>query len=112
MHPRFSHAGKRYTLAVVIECLENIIELGKSAYVVAKEFVMCHKTPRRWFRGFSRQNEIAKWACFFHGDLPRDSTEFAPLLLKQFRLMGNGDLAAGTSLAMVRLHEEFSCGLY
>jgi hypothetical protein len=44
--------------------------------------------------------------------LPRDGTEIAPSLLKQFRSMGNGDLEAGTSLAMVRLHEGFSCRLY
>jgi hypothetical protein len=112
MHPRFSHAGKRYTLTVVIDCLKNIIELRKSAYALSKMFVMCHKTPRRWFQGFSQQNEIAKWACFFHGDLPRDTSGLAPSLLKQFRSMGNGDLEAGTTLAMVRLHDGFSCRFY
>lgn len=73
---------------------------------------MYRSTLRRWERGLSRQNEIAKWACFYHGDLPRDTSGLALSLLKQFRLMGNGDLEAGTSLAMVRLHEGFSCRLY
>jgi len=112
MHPRFSHTAKRYTLAFVVECLRYIVELGSSITATARRFDLYRPTLRRWVRGFSRQNEIAKWACFFHGDLPRDTSGLAPSLLKQFRSMGNGDLEAGTSLAMVRLHEEFSCRLY
>jgi len=112
MHPRFSHASKRYTLAFVVECLKYIIELGSSISATARQFDLYRPTLRRWFRGFSRRNEIAKWACFFHGDLPRDTSGFAPSLLKQFRSMGNGDIKAGTSLAMVCLHEGFSCRLY
>jgi len=112
MHPRFSPAAKRYTIAVVMECLRYIIELGSSIRATARHFGLYRSTVRRWFRGFSRQNEIAKWACFFHGDLPRDTSGLAPSLLKQFRLMGTGDLKAGTSLAMVCLHEGFSCRLY
>jgi transposase-like protein len=112
MHPRFSPAAKRYTLVFVLECLRYIIELGSSIRATARHFGMYRPTLRRWFRGFSRQNEIAKWACFFHGDLPRNDSEVAPSLLKRFRSMGNGDLEAGTSQAMVCLHEGFSCRLY
>jgi hypothetical protein len=112
VHPRFSPAAKRYTLAFVVECLRYIIELGSSIRAVARRFNVYRTTIRRWVRGFSRYNVNAKWACFFHGDLPRDDSVFAPLLLKQFRSMGNGDLKAGTSLAMVCLYEGFSCRLY
>jgi hypothetical protein len=112
MHPRFAPAGKRYTLAFVIECLRCIIELGTSISATARRFGLCRATLRRWEQGFSRRNEIAKWACFFHGDLPRASAGLAPALLGRFRILGFGDLEIGTSLAMVRLHEGFSCSLY
>jgi transposase-like protein len=112
MHPRFSHTAKRYTLAFVIECLRYIIELGFSITATARRFDLYRSTLRRWERGLSRQNEIAKWACFFHGDLPRDTSGLASSLLQQCRSMGNGDLEAGTSPAMVCLHEGFSCRLY
>jgi hypothetical protein len=112
MHPRFSHTAKRYTVAFVAECLRYITELGGNTSAAARHFEMYRPTLRRWFRGLSRQNEIAKWACFFHGDLPAATSGFAPSLLKQFHFLGNGDLEAGTSLAMVRLHDGFSCRLY
>jgi hypothetical protein len=112
MHPRFSHTAKRYTLAFVVKCLDSIIALGKSIYAVSKMFVLYHKTLSRWMRGFSGHNVNAKWACFFHGDLPRDAAGFAPALLRHFRTMGNGNLEGGTSVAMARLHEDFSCCLY
>lgn len=112
MHPRFSHTAKRYSLAFVMGCLKYIVELGSSISATARHFDMYRSTIRHWFRGFSRQNEIAKWACFFHGDLPRDTSGFTLSLLNQFRAMGSGDLEAGTSLAMVCLHEGFSCRLY
>ena len=112
MHPRFSPAAKRYTLAFAVECLRYIVELGSSVTATARRFDVYRPTLRRWERGFSRQNEIAKWACFFHGDLPHATSSLALSLLKKFRSMGNGDLEAGTSLAMVCLHEGFSCRLY
>jgi len=112
MHPRFSHTYKRYTLAFVVECLKYIIELGNRIRATARHFDVYRSTVRRWVRGLSHCNVNAKWACFFHGDLPRNDAEVAPLLLKQFRSMGNGELKAGSSLAMVRLHEGFSCRLY
>jgi hypothetical protein len=112
MHPRFSHIGKRYTLAFVVECLRYIIELGNRIRATAGHFDVYRSTVRRWVRGFSRCNINAKWACFFHGDLHRDGSEIAPLLLKHFHTMGNDDLAVGSSLAMVCLQEGFSCRLY
>ncbi|MBN1759063.1 MAG: helix-turn-helix domain-containing protein [Chitinispirillaceae bacterium] len=113
MHPRFSHTAKRYTLAFVMECLQYIIELGSSIRATAGHFGIYRSTVRRWMRGFSRHDINAKWACFFHGDLPRKTTAgFAPALLRHFRAMGKGNLEDGTSLAMLRLHDGFSCRLY
>lgn len=112
MHPQFSHAGKRYILAFVIECLSKLIERGKSLYAVAKCFEVPRQTLRRWCFGLLKRNEIAKWASFFHGGLPEGCTGFAPALLQHFRTIGNGTLERGTSLAMVCLHEGFSRPLY
>lgn len=113
IHPRFSHTGKRYTLAFVVECLQTIIKLGNRISAAAQRYGIYRTTLRRWFHGFSKYDINAKWACFFHGDLPREATAgFAPALLNRFRTIGNGNLEDGTSLAMVRLHEGFSCRLY
>ena len=112
VHPRFSHTAKRYTLGFVIKCLDFIIAQGKSIYEVSRMFVVYHKTLSHWVQGFRGHNINAKWACFFHGDLPRDEAGFAPALLRHFRSMGNGNLEDGTSAAMVCLHEGFSCRLY
>jgi hypothetical protein len=112
MHPRFSHTGKRFTLAFVVKCLKYIIELGKSICAVSKKFVVYRKTLSRWMRGFCEQNFNAKWACFFHGDLPREAAGFAPALLRHFRTTGNGNIVSGTASAMVRLQEMFSRRLY
>jgi hypothetical protein len=95
-----------------MECLRYIVELGSSITATARRFDLYRPTLRRWERGFSRRNEIAKWACFFHGDLPREAAGLAPALLRHFRTIGNGNLEVGTSLGMVRLHKGFSCGLY
>lgn len=95
-----------------MECLRYIIELGGSIRAAARRFGMYRSTLRRWERGFSRYNVNAKWACFFHGDLPGDAAGLAPALLRHFRTIGNGNLEGGTSLGMVCLHEGFSCRLY
>jgi len=113
MHPRFSHARKRYTLGFVIECLRLIVDSGKCVYTVAKEFVLYHRTVQRWLLGFSTYNEPAKWDCFVSGwQSPRDGPELAPVLLQHFRTIGKNNLEHGTSLAMLRLHDGFSCRLY
>jgi hypothetical protein len=93
--------------------LRHIIDSGKSVYAVAKEFVLYHQTVQRWFLGFSTHEEQAKRICFVNGgQFPRDGPGFASALLQHFRTTGNKNLEHGTSLAMVRLHDGFSCRLY
>jgi hypothetical protein len=80
---------------------------------VAKEFVLYHQTVQRWVLGFSTHDEPAKWACFVSGwQSPRDGPELASALLRHFRTIGNNNLERGTSLAMVRIYDRFSCRLY
>ena len=95
-----------------MQCLQHIIELGRSIRATAGHFGIYRSTLRRWERGFSRHNEIAKWAWFFHGDLPRAPSGLGPSLLKRFRTMGTGDLTAGAAAVMICLHEGFCCRLY
>jgi hypothetical protein len=112
IHPRFSHSYKRYTLAFVIAGLSALIEEKHSAYGTAKEFGLPRQTLHRWNNSLTDVNIAAKWACFFHGGLPSPDTDFSTALLKFFRKSGNGDQPKGTALAMVCLHEGFSCSLY
>ena len=112
VHPRFSHSHKRYVLAFFIECLSKLIEQGRSVCSTAKECSVPRQTLRRWKSGLSSANTAAKWACFFHGGLPGSGNDLGTALLMYFRKSGSGELSNGTALAMVCLHEGFSCPLY
>jgi hypothetical protein len=113
VHPTFSHSYKRYVLAFVIECLSKLVENGRSICSVAKEQGVPRQTLRRWKRGLFFLNAVAKWVCFFHGKgLPAGDSVLSVALMRYFHQCGNNDLSQGTVLAMICLHERFSCGLY
>jgi transposase-like protein len=106
MHPTFSHTRKRYTLQSALDAAGLLSNRNENIRSASRRLNIYRSSVSRWRSGFFNTAEAAKWACFYHGDLPR------PFLLKE--LLSSMFKCSLTKAAqeMSNLKEQFNDDLY
>lgn len=106
MHPSFAHYRKRYALAFVLDAAGLLSDRIESTCSVSRRLDISRSNVSRWRNGFFRNAEIAKWVCFYHGDLPR------PLTLNELLSSVFDRCLTKAAQGMSRLKELFQSNLY
>ena len=106
IHPTFSQTRKRYTLQTALDATDLLSDQDTSITATAKRLCINRSNVSRWRRGFLLASEAAKWACFYHGDLPR------PLTLKELLFSAFDCCIAKAAQGMACLKDLFRSDLY
>ncbi|KMQ50739.1 hypothetical protein CHISP_2422 [Chitinispirillum alkaliphilum] len=77
VHPLFSQFRKRYALRFYLLAAGLLSEQTESIRSTSQKLNTSRSNVSQWRRRLFRNNESAKWACFYHAGLPH------PITLKQ-----------------------------